>query len=67
MQNKETNPFINEEYKKLYKNFLEKEIEKTAIRNKREEHKLKATVKAKALARAIQNYKKLEAEKSNAN
>ena len=60
---KETNPIFDEEYKKIYKSYLDKEIEKSVIKNKKSEATLKASIKVKAMSKALQNLKKIESEK----
>jgi predicted secreted Zn-dependent protease len=50
----------------VYKSFLEKEIQKATIRNKREKHTFTASIKAKAMSRAIQNLKRAESDKHKA-
>ena len=62
-ENKETNPMVEQEYKKLFTSFIEKEVQRSPFKNKKDEHKIKTQIKAKAMAKAIQNLKKLETEK----
>ena len=44
---------FEETYKNLYKEFYKNEIDKTVVRNAKEEQTLKAKIKARAMAKVI--------------
>ncbi|KRX09487.1 Nucleic acid-binding, OB-fold [Pseudocohnilembus persalinus] len=60
----EKNAMFEEEYQKLYKQFLQKQIDNTWIKNKKQEAKIKASSKARAMQTAIQKFRKIEAQQN---
>jgi small subunit ribosomal protein S17 len=61
-ETQETNPELNEEFRKIFQNFFLQEKQK-GFMNKKKENEVKSTLKQKAMTIALSNLKKLQLEK----
>ena len=55
---------LDEEYKKLLNQYMRTDFKNAFIKTKRQEAELKSALKAKALSKAMQNIKRMEAQKA---